>query len=394
MRAYDEPRNPFVWSDLALAHANLGSDGAALREMDVACKLAPSNRIVVRTATRLFLHSEHPDRSLRVINSSGLLDRDPWVMAGDLAVRRVLGQPPQNVRRARTTIGDSRYAPASLSELRAALGTIEYAAGERRKAKRLFKASLESATDNALAQFAWAAEVLNMQTDQESVEHVPRSFEARALMLFRGGRWQDTVDQCANWLSDEPYSARPAVLGSFVASELLQDLDRASQFLTWGLSINDHEFGLLNNQSYCLALTNRIKDARAYYERISEADLHPQQRVVWLATRGAIEFRSGNISLGRQSYAEAIDAASRLRDELLLARAALNLAREELCCGVDTDLEAIRKLIDVTGAAAKSHLSVGVLRDRVIEALDRRGSVAQLEATLRPTGSGESGPAE
>lgn len=379
VRLPDEPRNPFVWSDLALAHANLGDRDAALGEMDIACKLAPRNRIVIRTATRLYSHFECADRSLNVIDRSGLAAADPWITAGDLAVRRLLGSPPQNVRRAKGMIADAKYSAASLSELRAALGTLECSAGERRKAKRLFRASLEDASDNALAQFAWAAEILDMQADAQSTVAVPHSFEASALMLFRDGRWQETADQCLRWLGDEPYSARPAILGSFVAAELLSDLEGATRFLEWGLSLNEREFGLLNNQSYCMALSGRVAEAQVVFGRISEAGILPPQRIIWLATRGLIEFRSGNHEFGRRSYAEAIEVARRLKEDVLCARAMLSLAREELNIFGNSDLEAIAELIDATARVASSHASVNAFRERVLGAFVQQSAIPRIE---------------
>ena len=56
---------------------------------------------------------------------------------------------------AKRILMSERFSPFSLTELRAGVGSVELLAGDRRRSRRLFEASLEDPNDNSLAQVEW-----------------------------------------------------------------------------------------------------------------------------------------------------------------------------------------------------------------------------------------------
>ncbi len=99
-RRLSQTRNAFVWSDLARLYVLLGQIEQAHQAMRVALNLAPTERFVVRSATRFFLHSHEAERALHLLRSNPRTPTDPWLTAAELSVSSVLGKTPRFARRA------------------------------------------------------------------------------------------------------------------------------------------------------------------------------------------------------------------------------------------------------------------------------------------------------
>ena len=141
------------------------------------------------------------------------------------------------------------------------------------------------------------------------------------------------MDQARNWLSDQPFSRRPAIHGSFIATTFLDDFTRAEEIARAGLVANPRDFSLLNNLAVALAKSGRERDAASAIARIRPSDLSIDNRIVWLATNGLIQFRLGLLDAGRALYRASIDEAHANDRNSVRARAAISLAIEELARG-------------------------------------------------------------
>src|SRR4051812_36598271 len=78
--------NPIALIDLARHHLALGSEKSAERAVRAAVSLAPTNRFVLRSASRFFVHKGEPDRALGLLRREGRVKSDPWLLACDIAV--------------------------------------------------------------------------------------------------------------------------------------------------------------------------------------------------------------------------------------------------------------------------------------------------------------------
>jgi hypothetical protein len=130
------------------------------------------------------------------------------------------------------------------------------------------------------------------------------------------------------WALEEPYSRHPWTLGSSIFCETDRFKD-AQSFAREGLVSNPDDFTLSNNLVFALLKDSKVRDA----ERELASSPVPKtdvQRPVRLATLGLLEFKKGNLQLGRQFYLEAIALSEKLNAPQLAARAFLNLAIAEI----------------------------------------------------------------
>lgn len=326
-----EPRNALLWVDLALLYTRLGQHVKSERAMRVALALAPVNRFVVRSAARLLLHQNRPDEAHDLLRRTPSVQRDPWILAAEIAVADAADRESANMKAARTLLESGRFHPHDISELAGVLGTEELREGVRRKARKLFEMSIDNPTENAVAQAVVADHSgLGLGVPERLVSETPRSFEARARQQFVHGHWKDALESAIAWQEDQPFSSRPAMFGSYIAGTTLFDFSTGIQIARLGLAANPSDFIMLNNLAYALAQSDKPADAQKVLSRVAVAALSPSERIVWLATSGLVAFRASDSQLGRKLYSTAAQEAREGNDERKLALALANQALEEL----------------------------------------------------------------
>jgi tetratricopeptide (TPR) repeat protein len=157
----------------------------------------------------------------------------------------------------------------------------------------------------------------------------PYSYEARAWEAYLTSDWDASLKECRDWLTDEPFSRRAAILGTHVAAGVLSNYDTAVEIATDGLKANPHDQILLNNLAFALASAGKIEDARMAYEQMSPAHLGDEIRACWFATGGLLKFREGLPVEGRALYQQAITLTGNQSNSRLAVTAKIFLAREE-----------------------------------------------------------------
>lgn len=336
----DDPRNGLHWVDLSRAYSMLGQREHSVRAMERALALVRDNRFVLRSAARLFVHIDEPDRAHQLVVRADSIREDPWLLSAEIAVATVAGRKPLFVRQGRQLLSRGDFQPVQTTELSSALATLEMTAGDVKKARRLFKDSLVDPTDNSLAQAGWAATKMTGVEVPPKLLLKPRSFEARALQETLEGHWQLAIRQYQEWLLDEPFSTRPAIFGSYLASVVEGDDRLAEEFALRGLRANPDDPVLLNNLAVALVGEGRIDEARAAFGKIGDVseDMHPMLS----ATEGLFRFRTGDLDEGRRLYADAMAQARRSGNRRMEALAAVHLAREEVLAGTDHIVESLR----------------------------------------------------
>ena len=183
-----EPRDSIAWVDLARLYATLGARTHAARCMTIASQLAPDNRFVLRAATRLWVHLDDPERAHDVVaRQIGTTSPDPWLLAAEIAACRAARRPQKRVKVAQRVLGAGGAGSQTerpLSELAAALATLELEAGAMRKSRRLFGRALECPTENSIAQAAWAStRDVGIELHSRYLEYA-NAFEARSWMYM------------------------------------------------------------------------------------------------------------------------------------------------------------------------------------------------------------------
>lgn len=362
----EDPRNVLVWVDLALAYTILGQPRPANNAMETALRISPTNRFVLRSAVRLAVHLDEPDRAHDLLVRAPATALDPWLIAAEIATSSVADRQPHFVKVARRLLESGLFPAFDLSELRSALGTMELHAGAEKRARKLFRASLVDPTENAIAQGRWAAVKLHA-FDETLAPFLGRSAEARAWTYMHDGDWLMAIQESWSWLKVEPFSKRPCVHGSYVASVALDDHARAAALARVGLEANPDDFNLKNNLVFALASQGQVIPARENFDSIEQSKLGDADLIPWRATLGLLEFRSGRPTEGRQHYLAAITAARHLGAADLEKLAWLFLAREELLAGSRTSTETLHEALNASkGTEAGQPKVMEAVRQRIL----------------------------
>jgi tetratricopeptide (TPR) repeat protein len=340
-RLHDDPRNAMGWVDISHCYTLLGQTAKAEEAIRIALKLAPNNRHVLRSATRLYVHAGRREEALWMLRHASSTQHDPWLAAAEIGVAGLLDQSPKFAKVGASLVS-ADLDPRHISEVAAALGTLESEHGNRRKAKKLFQRSLEDPNENVLAQAAWAARATNsIDVDPLNV-NVPFSYEARARINFRQKLFTEALREAQAWFNDQRFSVSAATFASYTAAVVLARHEEAIKILEEALVPNPDDWTLINNYAFSLASLDRLQEAEEKFSLLSPEVENPSRHGVWLATGGLLAFRAGNAEEGQRLYDQAIATFDKHGLPAPGAVAAIFKAREALRVNSQTAADAVR----------------------------------------------------
>ena len=335
----ENPRNVLAWLDMSRGYASLGVEHRAVRTMDLALSLFRDHRLVLRSAARLFVHFGHLDRAQDTLTRNRRTTSDPWLLASELAVATIRGKTSRHMKRALRIVNDGDFSSKHLTELHSAIGTIKFMEGRMRKSRQYFRHSLEEPTDNTLAQANWADRSNRSLGLGQLSQVVPRSFEANCWRALADGQWNRGMEECGKWLLDEPFSSRPACLGSYIGNCLVGDYKFAEMCARIGLSADPHSRALRNNLAVALAFQDRVAEAEGIFSQIKYMTGDGCPEFVYMATSGLLRFRKGDAIGGREFYLRSESEAPRN----MKAAVAIHRALEERRLGTDVAQESLAR---------------------------------------------------
>jgi tetratricopeptide (TPR) repeat protein len=158
------------------------------------------------------------------------------------------------------------------------------------------------------------------------------------------GVWSKATQYCTQWVQDEPFSSRPAVLGSYIGISLVADPGFSEDCARVGLQADPTDQTLLNNLTVALAYQDKLEEAETTFRKINPELSEGYPKYVHSATAGLLEFRRGNIIAGRALYEEARQRAPREKRSRVL----IYWAREELQAGTARALELAQEATEFT----------------------------------------------
>lgn len=324
----DNPARPFCWSELARHFLIVGEQDKAKRSIMAALKLAKHNTYLSRAATRLFVHVHEPDRALSLLRSNPSMAINPWLLAAEIATSSIVSKQSRFINEAKRLVKSNHFEANQISELASAIGTVELDHGSIKRATEWFTQSLMAPTDNSLAQAQWATEQDTKIIIPAAAWETPASYEAKTLASRQTRNWKNALQACAAWLMDEPFSLRPALMGSYLGFRP-ESYAMAEQFASAGLRCDSTNISLLNNRAVARAYQGKIHEA---YADVKTALEHASGRnnPHLMATLGLIAFRSGMTDLGRDNYKLCIAWFSHSKERGSVAAATLHLLREEM----------------------------------------------------------------
>jgi tetratricopeptide (TPR) repeat protein len=359
------PRSASKWLDSSMGHAVLGNRGKALACMRVALSIEPNNRIVLRAAVRLLIHLGRTDEAFELLRRHPRTQSDPWLLSQDITVAHILGRDPLFIKHSRRLLNEHSLHPGHLSELASAVGTYESGTIDLKHARKLHRFSLIEPTDNVLAQIEWLRH-RDSSLPTSASQKTRGAMEAHFWQAMLAGDWTPALNAALEWQIDEPYSTRPAMAGSFLASSIIGNYGIAGEFANYGLRADPTDCLLMNNLVVVKARENKVAEATSLFAKIRPDDrLHT---FVYRATQGLLKYAHGDESGGADDYASAIKMASG-SDSVLMVRSSwldtqarwANTIDEELlrCVNVDSAKPGSRVAQGVAQAAVKH---VGITR--------------------------------
>ncbi len=326
------PRDPLAWVELSLHQTIGGHSTAAGRSMAIALALAPHNRHVLRSAARLYLHQNDPERAHDLVARNDATRRDPWLIASEIALAEVADRRSKFLKTGLIMLEQKDLPARQVTELAGAVGTQELLSGNRKRAKKNFAQSLRDPTGNSLAQGEWAASDLGSDlVPLARLRSTLESSEALAFHLHRMGHFKYVPSVCTTWAKADPFSIRPYEFGTATAG-FIEQYETAAWLALKGLELRPHAPSLLNAAAFALASGGRFEEAKAMLERIGALQ-DEWWRHFASANRGLLAFRTGDEISGVASYREAIDGLAKAGHSEMSARARVYLAREAVLAG-------------------------------------------------------------
>lgn len=326
------PSNAIYYVEMSRLYISLSMYEKAMKQMEYALYLAPTNRYVIRSAVRLYIHQGKNEKAFSLLRKVSKMN-DPWLLAPEISLTMILGKPQNSANKSLHIIESDNYSSFSITELSSSLATLEFEAGNYKKSRKLFGRSLLSPNDNSLAQVQWANnQKLNVLFDNQILLSNFSFYEANAWYEYQNKNYKSALKYADEWSTDLPYAKSPIYFAFHVSNTHLKDFELSERILKKGLSANRMDSGLLNNLAYVYALQNKTEDALQVLSKVNmNEEMERNTKICLEATRGLIYFRSGFADFGRQCYLKAIEDTMKIPNEPELNwLAILNYAREEL----------------------------------------------------------------
>ena len=328
-----DPRNAIAWIDLSRIQMSRGHISAARRSMDVALSLASENRFVLRAAAAFYAGIDDPDRAAFILAPAASASNDPWIMSAEIAVTSLSGGRSKSIIKGRSQLKSGVWDQRSLSELASEVATLEAESGKDKVARRLFGMSLLEPTENAVAQAA------SISFDQptlvpghllsEGTQHAWGAYEALAIRSEIESDFSGASKYSIAWLDDQPFSLLAATYASYITASGTQDWPRAIELARRGLMIHREDSLLLNNLAYAMIESGHdLALARRLISRSERGKDAMKFAATIAATKGLLEYRSGNAATGRRLYNLAAATAKKAQEYDVEATALVMHARE------------------------------------------------------------------
>lgn len=339
-----DPRNAIAWLELARVQLTEGHEIAAQKSIAAALHVAPTSRYVLRAAAAGFVGVGDVERAIAVLTPVASKSDDPWLISAEIAVSALAERRSRLIGKGRSQLEESVWDDYALSELASEIATLEGETGSSRRARKLFRTSLVRPTENAVAQATAVSvdhpELVPATLLTAGTDSVREAFEAQALRAEMRAEFLDASQHSVSWLDDQPFSLRAAVYASYVSASGTEDWGLAAKLARRGLTVHPRDVTLMNNLAFSLIESGEdLDDARRWIRRAEHLHGGRADNAAIAATKGLLEYRSGNIEAGRLLYERAAVIARNLPNPTLEAMALAMHARE-----IENSSESLRML--------------------------------------------------
>jgi Tfp pilus assembly protein PilF len=347
LRVRSNARDALSWVELARWHSVVGQSEKAKVAIRTATAIVDSDRYVVRSAARFWCHVREFGLALATLRKASESRSDPWLMASLVAVGHRCGEGDAFRRLARSMVKRGGARGLDESELAAALGSLEWERGSERIARKLLRSSLVVPAENTVAHVSWINRRQMLVEIPEGAASAAVSHEALAWQFAERGQVAKAVGSCRDWLHDEAFSAKPAIVGSYLGVMSGMAVEEACVIAREGLCANGNEPMLINNYAAALASQGQLAEASEALGRLRRLVLPAFVAATATATEGLIAFRSGRVAEGEALYRRAMERAP--GDAIIAVLAELHMEMERTRAGLGR-----QRLQELVAAHARS----------------------------------------
>lgn len=320
----DQPKNSLLWLELARQYTAKGLNKKAKRYIEIAYSLAPTNRYIVRSVARFFIHIKDVSQAQKITEKAYKLTDDPWIRstAINCAILNNMKLSKLNIIQADTIEGGFHY-----SELLASSAMVDIRMGNDKRAKKLLKLAWKAPTEIVIANAEWIFRNIfpNMRND-EYIDY-SKSTEASAWENYYSLQLNEAIENAVLWSLDEPYSTHPFSCGSGFACTA-NNYGEAIRIAKEGLIANPQDILLKNNLIFSYLKSGNIFEAEKIIDRI-DSKLIDDNLVYLTATYGLYNYMIGKIDTGRKLYIKAYNLSKEKKNEVTSMKVVLNHAIAE-----------------------------------------------------------------
>ena len=318
------PLNPLQWCNLGYYYTKIGLKEKAKKAFLISIGLNNNNRHIVRSVSRFFLHIGDIEFGHYLLTNSSQIKNDPNIISAEIAFSELIGKKSKFIDNGIIIKNDNNISIFEKNELLAQIATLEFSHGKNKKGKQLLHECLENPNENSLAQVAFLEKKHIIEPIAERKTTVSFQYEALARHYFNNANYDEAYNYSKLWYNFQPFTSYPAALSTYIAIEILNKYQEATDIAETALKISPESIILKNNLAFSYAKSNKISEAVNVINKINKNNIDAHDRAVLCATAGFIAFKQGNIEDAKLGYNEAINYFRIEKDEESLARALYN----------------------------------------------------------------------
>jgi tetratricopeptide (TPR) repeat protein len=318
------PLNSLQWCNLGYCYTKLGLREKARKAFLISIGLNNSNRHIVRSAARFFLHMGDIEFGHHILSNSPRINHDPNLISAEIAFSELMKKKSKFIDRGIKLREDKDISIFEKNELLAQIATLEFSHGKNSKGRLLINECSIEPNENTLAQIAFLEKKGLIEQREEIKTSVAFQFEALARHHFNNSNFHEAYNYAKLWNNFQPFTSFPAALSTYIAIEILGRHKEAIEIAESALKISPDSISLRNNLAFSYAKINRVEEAIKVIKKVNKSEIDDYDRAVLLATTGFIAFKLGNIDDARDGYNEAINYFRLNKYEESLARALYN----------------------------------------------------------------------
>jgi hypothetical protein len=353
-----EPEDAITWTDQAINYILINDRDEAIKSIETAISIDESTGYVVRNASRIFNLIGDNGRAIKLLKSSAYYRYDPQILSAEIAFSQLEDRKTTGISIGDKLLKANQYNYHEKSELASTLGTVEFFKDNFKRSEQLFDLSLIDPNKNSYEQSLWY-KIREISPNQ--FKSYADSNEIQTHKYSKNNDFENALFHSLRWIKDEPYSARPYRVSSYIqgvifgnhniAVDLIKE-STESQKRIKGTNYSHEDEKVFNNDlAYHLLKANRIQEAEVYLKpALSLTDVPGKLRDIdhiYIATVGLYAYKTKELELGKKLYRKTIAHFLSVGNNYLAGSAFLNFFEEEINAARKLELiVSLRKELD------------------------------------------------